>query len=169
MKLFELEKEYKIFVDLDGVVADLDKHVLNLTGKTFPQLRKNDKDDGFQNFVNSERKKGHSVFGELDLMPDAKQLWDYIAKYKPSILTATGVPEAQATAEKIQWVMNNLNGYDQIHTVKKSILKAEYAQPNYILIDDREKSIKPWRGAGGIGILHTSAADTISQLQELGL
>ena len=169
MKLFELEKEYKIFVDLDGVVADLDKHVLDLTGKTFPQLRKNDKDDGFQNFVDSERKKGHSVFGELDLMPDAKQLWDYIVKHKPSILTATGVPEAQATAEKIQWVMNNLNGYDQIHTVKKSILKAEYAQPNYILIDDREKSIKPWRKAGGIGILHTSAADTISQLQELGL
>ena len=169
MKLFELEKEYKIFVDLDGVVADLDKHVLDLTGKTFPQLRKNDKDDGFQNFVDSERKKGNSVFGELDLMPDAQQLWDYIVKYKPSILTATGVPEAQATAEKIRWVMNNLNGYDQIHTVKKSILKAEFAKPNHILIDDREKSIKPWREAGGIGILHISAADTISQLQEIGL
>lgn len=169
MKLFELEKEYKIFVDLDGVVADLDKHVLDLTGKTFPQLRKNDKDDGFQNFVDSERKKGHSVFGKLALMPDAQQLWDYIVKYKPSILTATGVPEEQAIAEKIKWVHDNLNGFDNIITVKKSILKAKYAAPSHILIDDREKSIKPWRKADGIGILHTSAADTISQLQELGL
>ncbi len=169
MKLFELEKEYKIFVDLDGVMADLDKHVLDLTGKTFPQLRKNDQDDGFQNFVNAERAKGHSVFGELDPMPDAQQLWDYIVKYNPSILTATGEPVAEATAEKIRWVMDNLSGFDKIHTVKKSILKAEYAQPNHILIDDREKSINPWTKAGGIGVLHTSAADTISQLQELGL
>lgn len=169
MKLFELKVDYKIFVDLDGVVADLDKHVLELTGKTFPQLRKNDNDDGFQNFVDSEREQGNSIFGDLDLMPDAQQLWDYIVKYKPSILTATGVPEAQAIAEKIRWVMENLSGYDKIYTVKKSIFKAEYAKPNHILIDDRMKSIEPWRKAGGIGIEHKSAADTISQLKSLGL
>lgn len=168
MKLFELKTDYKIFVDLDGVVADLDKHVLELTGKTFPQLRKDD-NDGFQNFVDSEREQGNSVFGDLDLMPDAQELWDYIVKYKPSILTATGVPEVEATAEKIRWVMENLSGYDKIYTVKKSILKAEYAQPNHILIDDRAKSINPWRKAGGIGIEHKSAADTIQQLKSLGL
>jgi len=31
MKLFEVKKEYKLFVDLDGVMADLDAHVLDLT------------------------------------------------------------------------------------------------------------------------------------------
>ena len=169
MKLFELKKEYKIFVDLDGVMADLDAHVLDLTGKTFPQLRKNDQDDGFQNFVDAERADGQTIFDNLDPMPDAHQLWDYIVEYKPSILTATGVPEVQATAEKIKWVHDNLSGFDNIITVKKSVLKADYAAPNHILIDDREKSIQPWRAAGGIGILHTSAADTISQLQKLGL
>jgi len=169
MKLFEVKKDYKLFVDLDGVVADLDKHVLELTGKTFPQLRQNDNDDGFQNFVDSERAEGHTVFDDLDPHPDAHELWNYIVKYKPSILTATGVPEAPAAAEKIRWVHDNLSGFDNIHTVKKSIMKAAYAEPNHILIDDREKSIQPWREAGGIGILHTSAADTISQLQKLGL
>lgn len=169
MKLFEVKKEYKIFVDLDGVMADLDGHVLELTGKTFPQLRKNDKDDGFQNFVDSERAAGQTIFDNLEPHDDAHQLWDYIVKYKPSILTATGVPEVPATAEKIRWVYDNLSGFDNIITVKKSVLKAEYAAPNHILIDDREKSIKPWREAGGIGILHTSAVDTISQLQKLGL
>ena len=34
---------------------------------------------------------------------------------------------------------------------------------------DREKNIKEWRENGGIGILHTSASDTIKQLKELGL
>jgi hypothetical protein len=38
-----------------------------------------------------------------------------------------------------------------------------------ILIDDLEKTIKEWHAQGGIGILHTSAADTIKQLKELDL
>ena len=42
----------------------------------------------------------------------------------------------------------------------------EYATPNTILIDDMEKNIKAWVDAGGIGILHTSAADSIKQLQQ---
>jgi len=84
-------------------------------------------------------------------------------------LTATGVPEVQAAAEKIRWVHDNLSGFDNIITVKKSVMKAKYAAPNHILIDDRDKSTNPWRKAGGIGILHTSAADTIAQLQKLGL
>ena len=51
--------------------------------------------------------------------------------------------------------------------VSKSPDKAEYAHPYSILIDDREKSIDPWRTKGGIGILHTSAEETIAQLQAI--
>ena len=39
----------------------------------------------------------------------------------------------------------------------------------HILIDDRKSNIEEWRANGGIGILHTSATDTISQLKKLGL
>jgi hypothetical protein len=37
------------------------------------------------------------------------------------------------------------------------------------LIDDRADNIQRWKDAGGVGVLHTSAADTIQQLKELGL
>ena len=37
------------------------------------------------------------------------------------------------------------------------------------LIDDKEENIKQWKAAGGIGILHTSAENTIKELQKLGL
>jgi hypothetical protein len=47
--------------------------------------------------------------------------------------------------------------------------KQEFASPNSILIDDREKNIEQWRNAGGIGVLHTDAASTIKQLKDLGL
>lgn len=167
MKLFELKKEYKIFVDLDGVMADLDKHVKTITGKTFAQLRA--EGHGFSKFVKNERKQGHSVFDQLDPMPDAHVLWSYIEKHNPDILTATGYPEKEAKAEKIRWVHDNLGGFNNIYTTVSGADKHAYAAPNHILIDDRDKSILPWRAAGGIGIKHTSATDTIAQLKKLGL
>jgi hypothetical protein len=47
--------------------------------------------------------------------------------------------------------------------------KKDFAGPNNILIDDRVDNINGWIEAGGIGILHTSAEDTIKQLNKLGL
>ena len=167
MKLFEVKKEYKLFVDLDGVMADLDKHVEAISGKTFIELRASG--SGFTEFVEKERAQGFTVFDELDKMPDADQLWNYIVKYSPDILTATGTPIEKATAEKIRWVHDNLSGFDNIFTTVSGAHKQKYAAPNHILIDDRDKAILPWREAGGIGILHTSAADTIAQLKQLGL
>ena len=167
MKLFEMKKDYKLFVDLDGVMADLDKHVEQKTGYTFVQLRATG--SGFTEFVKNEREQGNTVFDNLDKMPDADQLWQYIVKYTPDILTATGYPTEKATAEKIRWVHDNLSGFDNIFTTVSGAHKQKYAAPNHILIDDRDKAILPWRKAGGIGILHTSAADTISQLKQLGL
>ena len=167
MKLFEMEKEYNIFVDLDGVMADLDKLVKERTGMTFDQLRATG--TGFTKFCAAQREEGNTIFDELDKMPGADFLWAYLVKYNPDVLTATGYPEEKAKAEKIQWVMNNLSGYNRILTTISGADKHKYAAPNHILIDDRDKAILPWREAGGIGILHTSAADTISQLKQLGL
>ena len=53
--------------------------------------------------------------------------------------------------------------------IAQAYLKKNYAAPNHILIDDKKSNIDEWRAAGGIGILHTSAADTIQQLKKLGL
>jgi len=167
MKLFELKTDYKIYVDLDGVMADLDKHVKTITGKSFEELRASG--SGFTEFCASEREQGNTVFDDLDKMPDADILWEYVKPYNPDILTATGYPVEKATAEKIRWVIENLSGYNKILTTTSGKDKHVYAAPNHILIDDRMKAIGPWRGAGGIGIEHKSAADTISQLKSLGL
>ena len=47
--------------------------------------------------------------------------------------------------------------------------KQQLATSESILIDDRQINIDQWEDAGGIGILHTSTNNTISQLKELGL
>jgi hypothetical protein len=37
-----------------------------------------------------------------------------------------------------------------------------------VLIDDYPKNITEWTAKGGIGILHTNASSTISQLKKIG-
>lgn len=160
---------YTIYVDLDGVMADLYKKIHEITGHWII----ND-DDGVDaeawKQVNAYRKAGNKMFEELELLPDAMILWNYVKKYNPHILTALGKYMTEETdQEKRKWVRNTLSGYDKIYTVKFSRMKANYASPTSILIDDRMRSIRPWKQAGGIGILHKSAADTIYQLKQLGV
>ena len=161
-------QDYHIYVDLDGVMANLQGYVesLGIDVKLQP---------GGGDWANSEeiwkqlRQMGEPDFSKLELLPDAVKLWKYVRKYKPNILTATGKPVEKNDAQKRKWVEEHLSGYNQVHTVVASANKAKWAWPDAILIDDRMKSIGPWRQKGGIGILHTSADDTIKQLKELGL
>jgi hypothetical protein len=99
-------------------------------------------------------------------MPDGKTYWDYIKKYNPILLSS---PSASSTSRlgKRLWVKNNLPGTKLILARAKD--KQNYACKDCILIDDRPSNIDQWRSQGGIGILHTSASDTIRQLKELGI
>lgn len=166
MKLSEITK-YKLFVDLDGVMCDLDSFVYELTGSHLTDDSKKDKE--IWKKMNAYQQAGHPTFSILNKMPDADVLWDYVKPYVPAILTATGNNYEYGRKEKTYWVENNLDGYSEILTVVTSREKAQYAEDNHILIDDRHKSIDPWREAGGIGILHIDAQSTIQQLKQFGL
>ncbi len=162
MQLKDLKSEdYHIYVDLDGVLADLQNYVNRVLGEP-GDLNDND-------VWKQLREMGEPKFDELELLPDAMTLWDYVKKYNPNILTATGHPVEKNEREKRQWIKDNLTGYKDVYTVVASRNKSKWAWPDAILIDDREKSIEPWREKGGIGILHTSADDTIDELKMLGL
>lgn len=166
MKVSEIT-HYKLFVDLDGVMCDLDSFVYELTGSHLADDNKKDKD--IWKIMNAYQEAGNPTFSILNKMPDADVLWGYVKTYNPDILTATGKHYEYGRKEKVHWVENNLDGYNEILTVRTSREKAQYAKENHILIDDRRKSIDPWREAGGIGILHTDAQSTIQQLKKLGL
>jgi len=155
-----------IALDMDGVLADFDLGVEYLLGAPRSSFSK----DELDNKINSLLMRGHAVYNTFPQMKDAKELWEYCSKYDPFILTATGheYPEV-AGDQKREWIEENFPYKLTVITVPHSHLKANYATPNRILIDDREKSIIPWREAGGVGILHKNAKDTIAQLKELGL
>lgn len=168
MKLNEVATptEYKLFLDLDGVVFDFETgvdQILQIDRASMSNTQ-------FYKKLEGALSKGANVYNRLPLMPDFHLLWDHIKKYDPTILTSTGhrLPEI-IKMQKQEQVAKTFPPHIKMITVEHSHLKSNYAAPTHILIDDRAKSIDPWKEKGGIGILHTSAEDTIRQLKLLGL
>jgi len=156
------KQQYKIYCDMDGVIVDFEDGYKRLTGKNI----KGNHVKGDADFWQPITDAGANFWINLDWMPDGEQLWKYIKNYSPSILSAPSREKSSRTGKKI-WVEDNIPGTKLI--LKPAPEKQELAEPNAILIDDREDNIEQWINAGGIGILHTSANDTITQLKKLGL
>ena len=102
----------------------------------------------------------------MNWMSDGKQLWNYIKKYEPILLSSPSRSNYSRMGKRI-WRKRNLPSTKLI--LAQAANKQNYADPDSILIDDRESNIDQWIKAGGIGILHTDTASTISKLKELGL
>ena len=156
------DPKYKIYVDMDGVLVDFDGGYEKLTGMTTREADKK----GPEFFWKPISKAGAKWWITLNWMPDGKQLWDYVKKYNPELLSAPSREEASKMGKRI-WVKRELPGAKLI--LRSADKKQEFASPTSILIDDREKNIEQWEAAGGIGILHTDASSTIKKLKELGL
>jgi len=154
--------KYKIYVDMDGVIVDFDGGYEKLTGITTKEADKK----GPEFFWKPISKAGAKWWITLKWMPDGKQLWDYVKKYNPELLSAPSREEASRLGKRV-WVKRELPGVKLI--LRSADKKQEFASSNSILIDDREKNIEQWKNAGGIGILHTDATSTIKQLKDLGL
>lgn len=171
-ELKENAEDYKIYVDLDGVMADFVGGVRKLLNGDYSE-EQYEADSKYRNkmwkALGEYQKQGGEFFYELGPMADASTLWSYVARYNPEVLTAAGNPEYNADQQKRRWVSENIGPNVKVNVTRKSRDKAQYADKNHILIDDKEKSINPWIAAGGIGILHTSAEDTIAQLKKLGI
>jgi hypothetical protein len=175
-------KKPVIFCDMDGVLVDFDEGYKELTGVTTQHADSQGKNEFWGLFRDSLRNKDiseRSYWANLDWMSDGKQLWDYIKDYNPYVLTAPSVnfdipfeerykmENNQSMQGKTEWVQR-LPNMRKIY-FRSAARKADFAGPNKILIDDRKDTIDSWNANGGIGILHTSTANTIKQLQELGL
>jgi len=160
-EIINMEQKYKIYCDMDGVLVDFDKGYQDLTGIDLSGDFRND-----EKFWDPINKAGYDFWINLKWMSDGARLWEYISKYNPDILSAPSRQNDSRVA-KNKWVEREIPG---AHLILRSARnKKEFATPTSILIDDRKENIDSWTEAGGIGILHTSAANTIKELQKLKL
>ncbi len=161
--IFEAQNsQYKIYCDMDGVIVDFEGAYENLTGKNIRGNHVKGDADFWQPITDA----GELFWTEIEWMVDGKELWNYIKPYSPKLLSAPSRQESSRTGKQ-KWVEQNIPG--TILLLKSAEYKQFYASPKSILIDDRADNIQRWKAAGGIGVLHTSAANTIQQLKELGL
>ena len=160
-RLNEKVMDYKIYCDMDGVLVDFESGYEKLTGIDLRgEFKKGD------DFWDPISEAGVGFWAGLKWMPDGQKLWDYIKPLKPEILSAPSREESSRIGKAV-WVKYKLPGTKLILRYAKQ--KQQLATPESILIDDRQINIDQWEAAGGIGILHTSADNTISQLKQLGL
>lgn len=155
---------HSIYCDMDGVLVDFVKGYYELTGVDTT------------NYVNSTPEfwqpvdqRGPSWWANLEWKSDGPLLWNYIKKYRPNILSSPS-RSASSREGKKAWVKSHIPSTQYRDLLlyprhEKQLFSGKYS----ILIDDLEKTIKEWNAHGGIGILHTSADDTIKQLKKFGL
>ena len=153
--------EYKVYVDLDGVLVNF-KKAIEAIG-----LKLDDLDNKPGMAWSRIAKAGENFWAHAPWMKDGKELWDFVKKYNPTILSAPTTANSSKTGKRI-WVKNELGQNIEVILCKKSE-KQNYADEKSILIDDFDKNIDQWKSRGGIGILHTNAKDTIRKLKDLGL
>lgn len=154
---------YIIYSDMDGVLVDFEKGYKELTGIDTKQYVKGDA--AFWQPISDE---GASFWANLPWMPDGEELWRYIKKYKPNILSAPSQDPSSRVGKEAWLKMHLKNSYRNAYFASRGNKKM-FAAPNKILIDDMKQTIDEWNAAGGIGIHHTSAANTIKELKKLGL
>ena len=154
---------------MDGVLADFKTGVQKLTGAPISK---------WMNIPSSKEKWSHvkakkDFWSTLPWQPGGKQLWSYIEKFNPHILSAY-VEESfdpNCIPGKTEWLRRNtgLRDRSRINLVRRreKQLYTKRGNPS-ILIDDYEKNIREFNAAGGIGIHHTNTSKTISELKKLG-
>lgn len=148
-----------IFCDMDGVLVDFDKEFERNHGILPYKLPR---EELWQIVLDTE-----NYWVNLPKLSDADKLINHLNKHSFQILT--GLPVYgfdKAEKEKKQWLKNHYNIEEGVICCLSKD-KQNYGTKNDILIDDRPQNIERWEEMGGIGILHTSADETIKRLKEL--
>ena len=155
-----------VYLDMDGVMVNLEKGAFKVHGKQLGDVPKPMRWEKISNVKD--------FWKELEWMPGAKKLWNFLKPYKPSIMSAYARSEPNSAKGKEEWLKKNVEKLprSRINLVLRSD-KQRFAKdgrtmaPN-ILVDDHEKNIREWEAKGGIGIHHTNVNRTIVKLKELG-
>ena len=150
----------QLFLDCDGVLADFDSHF---------EFKFGMKSDAYETLHGTSKfwqdiKNCGEFFTDLPLMPDAMELYESVKHLRPIILTGTPFGH-WSVAQKLAWRNKHFKGVPMVTCTSKH--KRDYCQPGDVLIDDLLKYKHLWEEAGGIFIVHTSAQQSIAELNKI--
>lgn len=149
----------QLFIDMDGVVADFDAFYLEKFGVRLDRDSDVDPPGMWDNI-----KSIGTFYLDLPPMKDCHELWRGAKLLHPKPVFITGVPYSvmDAEAHKREWLKRHI-GEDAEIVCCRSRDKRLHGKPGDILIDDWFKYRHLWEEMGGVFILHSSAADSLTK------
>ena len=164
----------RIYCDMDGVLCNFEQAAEKAVKMPLSQWalepRKKFKTirDKWQPIMQTK-----NFWSTLPWNPGGQRLWSFINKYDPHILSAyvEQTTDPNCIPGKSKWARTRLGMSGAKVNLVKRREKQNFAKVGgmpTILIDDYSKNISQFKARGGIGILHTSTSNTISQLKKLG-
>lgn len=152
----------KIYLDMDGVIADFSTRYRQVFGVDIKKSKDKKFDTNFTQFI------ADNNFATLDMMPRSGYLISYLASLSvpTEILSSTASEKrhVEISRQKSVWLATHGIRFKE-NFVPGKHLKYKFATPNSILIDDTESNINDWKQAGGIGILHKDVDSTLNILR----
>ena len=167
-----IKSRFTIYCDMDGVLTDFEAqfdHYYGTNPREYAQLK------GPEIMKKAVDDVGLDFWAKMPLFPGALELWSYISKYQPIILSSPSTFKYAKKGKDI-WIANNLTPspseiiYKQTGHKEQAIQELPEAEiKRSILIDDYYRNLAPWKQLGGIGITHKSAQQTINILKKFRL
>lgn len=149
----------RLYLDLDGVLADFDRHFPAVFGIDHKGLD----DATMWRFIDTYP----SYFLDMPVCPGAIDFFNDVFHMRPIILTAcpkTNYPAA--AAQKRAWVRKHLSPEVLVLPVMGGKHKPLFMHaPGDILIDDYDRNCLAWSNAGGLAIRHRNFIHTRSALE----
>jgi len=164
----------QLYVDMDGVLVDLDGGFKKITTMTPKEYSKKNGKNAFEDVV----EKNPNFWLNLDPLPDAKILWDFVKdtfKNPTPIILSEVLSEGQGSNVKNQkeaWIRKYIDSTVEVRIATFGYLKSNYATkiPNVmnVLLDDTEDNITEWKKvSGNIAIHHKDTASSIQKIGEI--
>ena len=146
-----------LYLDFDGVLANFYDNFAAITGADYTRITRGMADECWQAFVSA------GGFASNPLLPGARAFVETVMAL-PGVqvqgLTSCGGERRgthlAVTAQKQSWLTQHFGDLGlQAHIVPNWTVKADYAQPNALLLDDSLRNCEAFREAGGHAVHHT--------------
>lgn len=153
----------KIYLDLDGVMADFEKHFKDYFGS-----EPSDFDDGTMwKMINGYE----DFYANLPMMPNANKLFKFLIDTFGDVTILSACPRSNyknAAMQKRQWVYENITDDVTVIPMMGGKNKGLFMHsPGDILIDDMKKNCEAWKDFGGIAIQYNNYEQTVNELSKI--